>query len=153
MTATGSTAATDPGPHPWQVWISDHDEMRWLTYLTVAGVASAVVLALIGGFPLDTPMPTHSFGWVEPTCGLTRGSTAIARGDFATAWHYNPASFLVMGFGLAGVVRSLIGFTTHRWVNLRIHPGRPGWILGGLGFLALWAYQQQHAAFIISSRS
>jgi hypothetical protein len=132
--------------------IGDADGMRWLTYLTAGGVVAAVVLAVIGGFPLDTPMPTHAFGWVEPTCGLTRGSTAIARGDFATAWHYNPASFLVMGFGVFGLVRTAAGFLTHRWFNVKVTWSRVGWVAFGVAFVALWAYQQTNAEFIINSR-
>lgn len=132
--------------------VGDTDTMRWVTYLTVGGVIAAVVLALIGGFPFDTPMPTHSFGWVEPTCGLTRGSTAIARGDFATAWRYNPASFLVMGFGIVGVVRTAVGLVTHRWVNVKVTWSRAGWAVLGVAFVALWAYQQTNADFIINAR-
>jgi hypothetical protein len=132
--------------------VGDRDCMRWVTRFTLAGIVVAVVLAAIGGFPFDTPMPTHSFGWVEPTCGLTRGSTAIARGDFASAWHYNPASFLVMGLGLLGVLRTGIGFATHRWVNVTYRPGRLVWSLAGAAFVALWAYQQTNADFIINAR-
>lgn len=132
--------------------VEDTDRMRWVTRLTLAGVIAAVVLAVIGGFPFDTPMPTHAFGWVEPTCGLTRGSTAIARGDFATAWHYNPASFLVMGFGLLGIARTIAGFTTHRWVNVAYRPGRLTWTLAAVAFFGLWAYQQTNADFIINAR-
>ena len=91
--------------------VGDIDMMRPapVTYLTDGGLMVAVVFALIGGFPLDMPMPTHAFGWVEPTCGLTRGSTAMARSDFATAWHYNPLLFLVMRFGFAGLARAFLG--------------------------------------------
>jgi uncharacterized membrane-anchored protein len=121
--------------------------------MTAIGVGVALIFAVIGGFPFDTPMPTHGFGWVEPTCGLTRGSTAIARGDFALAWRYNPAAFLVMTFGLAGVVRTAVGLITHRWVNLRFRPGRIALVIAVAAFFALWFYQQQHADFIISSRA
>ncbi len=126
--------------------------MRWVTGLALAGVLAAVVLAVIGGFPFDTPMPTHSFGWVEPSCGLTRGSTAIARGDFATAWHYNPASFLVMGFGLMGIVRTAVGYVTGRWINVSYKPGRLALSLAAIAFFGLWAYQQTNADFIIHAR-
>lgn len=135
-----------------RLWLSDHDETRWITWLATAGVLTAAVLAAIGGFPLDTPMLTHRWGWVEPTCGLTRGSTAIARGDFATAWRYNPASFLVMGFAVAGVARTAIGLAAHRWVNLRLWPRPRSWALAGVAFIALWLYQQTNAEFIINSR-
>lgn len=133
--------------------VENHDTMRWWTWLSLVGLAVAVVLALIGGFPLDTPMPTHSFGWVEPTCGLTRGSTAIARGDLGLAWRYNPASFAVIAFGLAGIARFAVGAVTGRWLRLSIRPRRAGWILLSFGFVALWAYQQSNAEFIIHSRA
>jgi hypothetical protein len=134
------------------VEIGDRDAMRWVTRLAAAGVVAAAVLAIIGGFPLDTPMPTHAFGWVEPTCGLTRGSTAIARGDFATAWHYNPVSFLVMGFGLAGLVRTAVGLTMHRWVNVKVTWSRAAWVGFGTAVVAFWLYQQTNADFIINAR-
>lgn len=126
--------------------------MRWLTFTAIGGLIIAAVLAAIGGFPLDNPMPTHSFGLVEPTCGLTRGSTAIARGDFATAWRYNPAAFLVMGLGAAFVIRAIVGWTMHRWVNLHGRPGKYAYLVGAAAFVALWVYQQTNADFIINSR-
>lgn len=135
-----------------KVAIADADDMRWLSWLSVVGVAAAVVLAIIGGFPLDTPMPTHAFGLVEPACGLTRGSTALARGDLALAWDYNPASFLVMAFGAAGILRLAVGMTTHRWVNVSLRPSRVGWLVLLTAFVGLWAYQQTNAEFIINSR-
>lgn len=126
--------------------------MRWWTVLSAAGLAAAVVLAVIGGFPADLPMPTHAVGWVEPSCGLTRGSTAIARGDFSVAWHYNPASFLVMAFGVAGLARAALGWFTGRWVNLRLRPSAVAWLALGVVLVAFWLYQQTNADFIIDSR-
>lgn len=137
----------------WRVWIGANDKLRWITIATGAGLATAVVLAVIGGFPFDVPMPTHSVGWVEPTCGLTRGSTAIARGDLGLAWRYNPAAFLVMGFGAFGLVRTAIGVTTHQWVNATWRFNRIALIALAGAFLALWIYQQQNADFIIHSRT
>jgi hypothetical protein len=123
-----------------------------MSVVAAGGMAAAAVLALIGGFPLDMPMPTHRFGLVDPTCGLTRGSTAIARGDLGLAWRYNPASLLVMGFGLLGVGRWLAGLVTGQWVSVRLRPGRAGWLALGIGLLALWAYQQAHADFVMHAR-
>lgn len=133
--------------------VEDHDTMRWWSWLSLVGLGAAVVLALIEGFPFDTPMPTHSFGWVEPTCGLTRGSTALVRGDPGLAWRYNPASFAVVAFGIAGITRFAVGTVTGRWLRLAIRPRRSGWILLVFGFVALWAYQQSNAEFIIHSRA
>ena len=70
--------------------IAPTDEMRWLTRTVAIGATTAIVLAVIGGMPLALPMPTHAIGVVDPTCGLTRASTAIARGDFVNAWRFNP---------------------------------------------------------------
>jgi hypothetical protein len=133
--------------------VDERDRMRWWTWMSFGGVAAAMVLALLGGFPFDTPMPTHSFGWVDPTCGLTRGSTAIARGDLALAWRYNPTSFLVMGFGVAGVIRAGAGITKGRWLNVSLRLGPFGWVLVALAVIALTAYQQSNAEFIIRSRA
>jgi hypothetical protein len=133
--------------------MSDRDETRWLTYLSIGGLLASGVLVLIGGFPFDLPMPTHSFGRVSATCGLTRGSTAVARGDLALAWRYNPASFLVMGLGVAGVVRFSVGVVTGRWLNLRVRPGRLAWAAIALLVIALALYQQTNAEFIIHSRA
>ncbi len=133
--------------------VEDHDVMRWWTWLSVGGLVAAAVLALIGGFPFDTPMPTHTVGWVEPTCGLTRGSTAIARGDLALAWRYNPAAFAVVTFGAVGIIRASLGSLTGRWLRISLRPRKAGWILLSAAFAGLWAYQQSNAEFIINSRA
>src|SRR5690606_566868 len=136
-----------------QIAVTADDRMRWWTWISAGGLVAAVVLAVIGGFPLDTPMPTHSFGWVEPTCGLTRGSTAIARGDLALAWQYNPASFAVVAFGLAGIIRGAVGMVSGRWIRVSIRLRAAGWVVLAAGFVALWAHQQSNATFIIHSRA
>lgn len=120
--------------------------------LMLTGLAVAGILAIIGGMPVDTPMPTQRFGWVEPTCGLTRGSTAIARGDLGRAWAYNPASFLVMGVGLLGVARLGWGRATGRWLTLRPQISRLGWFVVGVAVVVLWAHQQANADFVINAR-
>lgn len=135
----------------WRLRVDDHDGMRAVTYISLAGIVFAFILARIGGLPFDIPMPTHRFGWVEPTCGLTRGATAIARGHYMTAWRYNPAAFLVMIFGVAGVLRAIVGHATGRWLNLRVRIGRFDWVVAAIALIGLEMYQQQHAAFIINS--
>lgn len=130
----------------------DADTMRWWTCAAVGGSALAVVLAAIGGLPFDIPMPTHAAGWVEPTCGLTRGSTAIARGDFGLAWRYNPAAFLVAVAGLGGIARAVTGLATGRWVVVMVRPKAGAWVVFVALFLLLWWYQQGNAEFVINSR-
>ena len=133
--------------------VGDHDEVRWLTVLSAGGLAVAAVLAVVGGLPFDLPMPTHAVGWVTPTCGLTRGSTALIRGDLDLAWHYNPASFAVMSFAVLGVVRAAVGRFCGFWVNVRLRPRRSWLVAVAILVLVLWAQQMTNASFIIHSRS
>lgn len=134
------------------IWKSGTDEMKFVTRASAVGLVIAGIFATIGGFPFDTPMPTHALGWVGPTCGLTRGSTAFVRGDLAVAWRYNPASFLVMGYGAFGVARAGLGHVTGRWINVRVGLSRLGWIVAAVLVIGLTLYQQSNAEFIINSR-
>lgn len=136
-----------------ELTVEDRDVMRWWSWLAIGGLATMSLLAAIGGFPLDTPMPTHAWGWVEPSCGLTRGSTSIAGGDFGLGWQYNPASFLVVAFGAVGALRAVVGATTGRWIRVAGNLRPAGWAALAAAFLALWAYQQSNAEFIINSRA
>lgn len=150
--APGWSSSSHPPTRRRRVRVDDRDDMRWVTYLALGGLTVALGLAIIGGVPFDTPMPTHSLRFVEPTCGLTRGSTAIARGNLELAWRYNPASFLVIGFGAFGILRLFVGRWTGLWLNVRIRPFGVGWIVLGGALIALWAHQQQNAEFIMNSR-
>jgi hypothetical protein len=150
---SGQDGSTPPDAKSAVVAVGDHDGMAWMTWLSAIGLVTAVVLALIGGLPVDMPMPTHRFGWVEPSCGLTRGSTAVVRGDFSIAWQYNPLSFVVIGFGVIGVARTAVGVLTGRWVNVRFRPTKRMWLALAVPLVAFWAYQQTNADFIINSRA
>ena len=102
---------------PSAEWTIDGvDRLGVWTWLSVTGTAAALLLAMIGGSPIDVPMPSHLVGVVTPTCGLTRGTTALVRGDAALAWSYNPAAFVAAGLGVAGLARALIGVTL-LWIN------------------------------------
>lgn len=126
--------------------------MRWMTWLTLVTIASAITFAVLGRIPVDLPMPTHAIGWVSPTCGLTRGTVAITRGHFALAFRYNPLAFLVPLVAMLMMVRLAVGTLRGRWVNVRYRPTRLAWVIAGVAFFALWLYQQSHAHFIMHSR-
>jgi len=136
----------------WHVRTTSADTAQWLTLVSIVGLAAAGLLAVVGGLPFELPMPTYRFGVVTPTCGLTRGSTAIARGEFALAWAYNPASFLVMGFGAVGLTLVGVAQATGQWIMINCTRSRSAWALIGLAIAALWMYQQSNADFIITSR-
>ena len=145
------TTTTAPDRHLALSW-SDHDEMRWMTVLTGIGLGAAAVLAVIGNAPFDLPRPTHAVGWVTPTCGLTRGATALARGDVALAWDFNPASLLVPLFALVGVARAAWGWATGRWLTVRVRPGRLGWAAIVVAVVLLAWNQQANADFVMHAR-
>lgn len=108
------------------------DEMGWLTRTVAVGGAAAVVLAVTGGMPFSLPMPTHAIGLVDPTCGLTRASTALARGDLVNAWRFNPAAFLLAALAAAVAARTVYGLATHRWLTVHFAWNRRRIALAGV---------------------
>jgi hypothetical protein len=138
------------------VGVVGEDRHRFWTASSAAILIGAAALAVLGGSPVDLPMPTHVIGWVTPTCGLTRGSTAIVRGDLALGWSYNPASFLVAATVAVGLGRAVTGCLTGRWITLQARLAPKAVALTSvvaIGLLAvLWVHQQANADFIINSR-
>lgn len=135
-----------------EVSVGPVDRQTKVTWATVGGVLLATVLAVIGGMPFDLPMPTHLVGWVEPSCGLTRGSTAIARGDLGLAWRYNPASVAVMASGALGTVRAAVGLLSGRWVNVDGRVGPLVWATLFVVVVLLGLHQQANAQFVMDAR-
>lgn len=97
-------------------------------------------------------MPTFAVGVVTPTCGLTRGVTAILAGQFATAWRFNPASYVVVAIAAAVLLRTAVGFTRRRWVNLSFAVSPAGWAVAVALVTALWVNQQANADFVMHAR-
>lgn len=69
-------------------------EVLWLS-VSLGGLLCAVVWLWLG-----LPWPRCAFhdltGLPCLTCGTTRSVIALLRGDFAAAWFWNPAAFLVL---------------------------------------------------------
>ncbi|MBI2706639.1 MAG: DUF2752 domain-containing protein, partial [Actinobacteria bacterium] len=114
------------------------DAMKAMTGLAFGGLTVAALLAVFGMPPGQILMPTWSIGVVTPTCGLTRASTAFARGDFVTAWAFNPAAFAVFAWAAAMVARWFVGTIRGTWLNVQVHPTRLGWWILIILFAALW---------------
>ena len=129
--------------------IDDTNTMVWTTRLLFIGAAVAAGFAVLGLPPVSLPMPTFAIGLVTPTCGLTRASTALARGDLATAWAFNPASFLVASWSLFALGRWVVGSARGRWLNLRFRPTRAAWTYLAAAFVILGVNQQMHAELIM----
>jgi hypothetical protein len=64
---------------------------------TRAMVYGAAMATLVAGFCLDesTCLLYALTGWRCPGCGMGHALLALARGDLAAAWAFNPRSFLV----------------------------------------------------------
>ena len=126
------------------------DGMPKLIWFVAIGVVLAAGFAVFGLPSYQLPMPTWEFGVVTPTCGLTRASTALARGEFVTAWHFNPAAFVLAFAAIGAVARSIIGHLTHRWVNITMKPTRLGWVVIAALILLWWGNQQLNAHLIMT---
>ncbi len=119
----------------------DH-ELVWLVVSVSAALLAAVWLWL------QMPWPICFFhtltGHPCPTCGATRAALAFFRGDFATAWNWNPLATISYGalaaFDLYSVV-VLIARTPRLRLTRFSQP--QSWLLR-LGFAAIllanWVY-------------
>lgn len=152
VTRTEQLPEDRPQPGVLSASISTTDSNRWITALALGGLTAATILSVAGGTPFDLPMPTHAIGLVTPTCGLTRGSTALVGGDAALAWRYNPASVVVVAFGVFGLARAVVGFTTKRWLDISVRLTTTARFVLVIAFVVLWIYQQGNAEFVMNAR-
>lgn len=130
-------------------------EDRWRA-VTFGGPTVAVLAVGLAAFGIpSTPFmqPLYALGLVLPGCGLTRGTVALASGDPAMAWDYNPASFVVAAGVVAAVARDVAFITVRRWVHVRVHASPTTLSVAlGVAIIAvalLWVRQQAHADLLI----
>lgn len=127
-------------------WIARDEYVR----ASIGSVLLIVTAAMLSetGVP-KTPLmwPMYRLGLVLPSCGLTRGVTALLRGDLHRAWMFNPASFLVVAVAAALTLRLAVGIATGRWLVVASLSATPRFVLVlvALGTAALWINQQAHA--------
>jgi len=118
----------------------------WLG-LAAAGAFGAAALGLFGLPPVDLHGPLHRQGIMDPFCGGTRATAALARGQLTVAWRYNPGVIFLALAVVAIIVRAVAGLTTGRWLRLSL--GRRTWIgVLLLGLIALEINQQVHATLL-----
>lgn len=111
--------------------------------------AAAAVFAVVGVPHVPVMWPLYRLGIVLPGCGLTRGVVALAAGDVAGAWRWNPASPLVAVGAAAGVVRAGVGAATGCWLTVRIASRRWMIALGVAAVGLLWLNQWSHAEMLM----
>ncbi len=131
---------------------TDSDRARPYTLVAVVLAVGAVLLRLVGVPRVDLHSPLHYLGIMDPGCGGTRAMYLLTSGDLAGAALYNPVVFpLALGAALL-VLRAVIGWTTHRWLNVRL-PIATRRLVGMVVLvlmLALWARQQAMADLMMA---
>jgi len=126
----------------WQA----RDRYPWLTRLAAAGVGVATLMAMFGLPPIDLHGPLHWLGVMDPLCGGTRAARYTARGDWATAWRYNPLGIAVVVGSALLIVRAVVGILLTRWLTVAVvwTPARRRAVIAiGILLLSWLAVRQQ----------
>lgn len=128
-----------------------YDRHPTVTRVVLIGIPLVALLSVVGLPPIDLHGPVHYLGIMGPTCGMTRGVMWTARGDLAQAWHFNPASLLVLPALVLLAGRALLGRLTNRWLNLSIRWRRWLWVSVIAPVLLLSIRQQLYADFLLAN--
>ncbi len=77
-----------------------------LARLFLAGLAGIGVVCILFSIPAESiggvPCLAHRVTGIPcPGCGMTRACLNLAKGNWATAWHYHPLSFALVGLSIA----------------------------------------------------
>lgn len=129
---------------------STRDEHRAVLVLLASAVAFGLALSVLPRKADIVHTFMHRLGFMAPTCGLTRAGLALLRGDFSTAWAYNPAIFLIAPLASAVLVRFAVGRTRGRWLTVHLQLGAGGWAIVVVLAFALWLNQQAHFALLVT---
>jgi len=131
---------------PVNVIVEPRDRHRAVLFVALVGLMAALVMALAGLPPVDLHGPLHRHGIMDPLCGGTRALRLAARGHLLRAVQWNPASPLLLLGAVAFVSRTLIGYLTGSWANLRISWRRPSFWMPLVVALVALEVRQQHLA-------
>ncbi|MDO3637217.1 DUF2752 domain-containing protein [Mycolicibacterium arseniciresistens] len=129
------------------VAVRRHDPYPVWTWLAVAGLVSAAVMAVVGLPDVDLHGPLCRLGVMCPLCGGTRGVYLTLQGELGQALRYNPASPVLVAAALALLIRAVIGWSSGRWLVMALP--RRIWIpVGVVAVIALWVNQQLNAELL-----
>jgi hypothetical protein len=140
------TSGASPGWLPL-LSVRRHDEQPVWTWIALAGLVIAGLLAVVGLPHADLHGPLHYLGVMDPLCGGTRSVYLSLHGRLADAMRYNPAGPLVVAAAVAMLIRTAVGWSTRRWMSL--HVSRRMLIpVAVLAIATLEVNQQLHAALL-----
>jgi len=117
------------------------------TWLALAGLLGALVLAVLGVPPVDIHGPLHYAGIMDPFCGATRSVYLTMHGQWEDALRYNPAAPLMLVVAAGWVPRGAAGWWTGRWMQVRM-PRRAVIAVAVVGLVALEVRQQSNVALL-----
>jgi hypothetical protein len=140
------TSGASPGWLPL-LSVRRHDKQPVWTWIALAGLVIAGLLAVVGLPHADLHGPLHYLGVMDPLCGGTRSVYLTLHGRLADAMSYNPAGPLFVAAAVAVLIRAAVGWSTGRWVRLHL-PRRILIPVAVLAIAALEVNQQLHAALL-----
>jgi len=111
---------------------------RWSVAAVVAWLGLVWLIHLVAPGVVLCTLRRHT-GLPCPTCGLTRGVTAILRGHVVHGLAYNPL-FLVVLVVITALLGARLLLARAPRLELGRRERRMAWALGGLLLLANWAY-------------
>lgn len=117
------------------------------TWLALAGLLGALVLAVLGVPPVDIHGPLHYAGIMDPFCGATRSVYLTMHGQWEAALRYNPAAPLMLVVAAGWVLRGAAGWWTGRWMQVRM-PRRAVIAVAVVALVALEVRQQSSVALL-----
>lgn len=117
------------------------------TWLSLAGLFGATVLAVLGVPSIDIHGLPHYVGIMDPFCGATRSVYLTMHGHWDSALRYNPAAPLMLIVAAGLVLRGAMGWWTGRWVQVRVSR-RAAIAVAVVAVIALEIRQQSNAALL-----
>jgi Protein of unknown function (DUF2752) len=140
------TSGASPGWLPL-LSVRRHDKQPVWSWIALAGLVIAGLLAVVGLPHADLHGPLHYLGVMDPLCGGTRSVYFTLHGRLADAVRYNPAGPLVVAAAVPMLIRAAVGWSTGRGVSL--HVSRRMLIpVAVLAIATLEVNQQLHAALL-----
>ena len=117
------------------------------TWLALASLLGAMVLATFGVPPVDIHGPLHYAGIMDPFCGATRAVYLTMHGQWEAALSYNPAAPLMLIAAVGLVLRGAAGWWTGRWVHVQM-PRRSVIAIAVVVLIALQVRQQSNVVLL-----